>query len=112
MGRNENPQNGKVSRRALFVYGHPTSASLQVVIGVSMMTVCAYAVKQLVGPYASKIYHRLYGHADADDLAAAQAKQEDSKVAEVVASAIHSQVVQLSPPSCRSQSTTISPVIP
>ena len=65
---------------------------MQIVIGASVVAVGVYAVKQMVGPFASKFYRRLYGIPDAEGLAASKAKQEDNRVAEIVASAIQSQV--------------------
>ena len=45
-------------------------------------------MKQMVSPYATKLYRRLYGLPDP----AIKAKEEEKHMAEVVASAIQSQV--------------------
>lgn len=46
----------------------------------------------MVGPYASKLYRRLYGLPDPGQ----QAKEEEKHMADVVATAIQSQVVTVS----------------
>lgn len=63
---------------------------VQVVIGASILMAGAYAVKQLLGPYAVSWYRRFYGiePKPEEDEKQAQLKQ----TAEIVAEAIQSQV--------------------
>ena len=63
---------------------------VQVVIGASVVAAGAYALTQLIGPYAAKAYRRLYGIDESPE----QAKQrdEDRRTADLVAAAIQSQV--------------------
>ena len=58
-------------------------------MGASVVAVGVYALKQMVGPYATKLYRRLYG---VDTSAASKEKEEEKRVADVLASAIQSQV--------------------
>ena len=60
------------------------------VIGASVVAAGAYALKQLIGPYAARAYRRLYGIDESPE----QAKQrdEDRRTADLVAAAIQSQV--------------------
>jgi hypothetical protein len=62
----------------------------QVVIGASVVVAGAYALKQLVGPYAAKVYRKVYGIDETPE----QSKQraEDRRTADLVATAIQSQV--------------------
>ena len=57
-------------------------------MGASVVAVGVYALKQTVGPYAAKLYRRLYGVESSAD----KAKEEEKRVADVLASAIQSQV--------------------
>ena len=66
------------------------ACALQVVIGASVLVAGAYAVKQLVGPYAVSWYRRLYGIEQASD--ADNRRAEEQKTADIVAAAIKSQV--------------------
>lgn len=60
---------------------------VQVVIGVGMLAALSYAVKQFVAPRVSQWYHE-WRH-DADK---AKAEEEQQKTAQLVATAIQSQV--------------------
>ena len=57
-------------------------------VGASVVAVGVYALKQMIGPYASKLYRRLYGLDTAPD----KEKEEEKRTAGVLASAIQSQV--------------------
>ena len=54
-----------------------------------MLVAGAYALKQLVGPYAVSLYQKLYGIEPEADR---KLPKEESKTAELLASAISSQV--------------------
>lgn len=56
-------------------------------VGASILVAGAYALKQLVGPYAVRCYRRLYGIPDEP----AQ-ESDEHKTAELLAAAIASQV--------------------
>ena len=66
---------------------------MQVVIGVGLLAAVSYAVKQFVAPKVSQWYHE-WRH-DADK---AKAEEEQQKTAQLVASAIQSQVRFTHPP--------------
>lgn len=63
----------------------------QAVVGASVVAVGVYALKQMVGPYAAKLYRRLYGV----ESSAEKEKEEEKRVADVLATAIQSQTSEL-----------------
>lgn len=78
---------------------------MQVVIGVGLLAAVSYAVKQFVAPKVSQWYHE-WRH-DADK---AKAEEEQQKTAQLVASAIQSQVSQAHHPTHYSASDRLTSI--
>lgn len=70
------------------------------VIGASVVVAGAYALKQLIGPYAAKAYRRVYGIDETPE--EAKQRDEDRRTADLVATAIQSQVFAPPPQRCLS----------